>query len=130
GVRTRLGEVVGDPLEPGMYFKLPLLERVHIMNVRTQTVQYELDDPLFAASKDLQDVQVATVINYHIDPAAVAQIFQQYSTNQAYEANVIRPAVRDTVKTAASLYTAEQLVTQRASYTASVNVQLSARLAP
>src|SRR5690606_31142153 len=47
-----------------------------------------------------------------------------------YETNVIRPAVRDTVKTAASLYTAEQLVTQRASYTDSVNVQLSERLAP
>lgn len=127
GVKTRLGEIVGT-YEPGLHLKLPLIERMNIMNVRTHTIKYELEEPLFAASRDLQDVQVATVINYHIDPTKVEYIYQQYGTVEAYEANMIRPAVRDTVKSAASEYTAEELVTKRAAYNDSVAAQLSERL--
>lgn len=129
GVRVRLGQVV-RVYNPGFYVKAPLVEKMVKMDVRTRTVQYELEDPLFAASKDLQDVQVATVINYHLDPAAAGIIYQQYGTVEDYEANVIRPAVRDTVKTIASNYTAEELVTRRAEYNDAVNKALSERLQP
>lgn len=129
GVRVRMGNIV-RVYEPGLYFKLPLVEKMVKMEVRTRTVQYELEDPLFAASKDLQDVQVATVINYHLDPTAAAIIYQQYGTMESYETNVIRPAVRDTVKTIASNYTAEELVTKRSEYNDAVNKALSDRLTP
>lgn len=128
GVKTRFGEVVGT-YEPGLYFKLPVMESMHKMNVRTQTVKYELDEPLFAASKDLQDVNVATVINYRIDPTQVAEIYQQYGSVKDYEADIIRPAIRDTVKSDASRFTAEELVTTRSAYTDATNKTLSERLA-
>ena len=105
------------------------MESMHKMNVRTQTVKYELDEPLFAASKDLQDVNVATVINYRIDPTQVAEIYQQYGSVKDYEADIIRPAIRDTVKSDASRFTAEELVTTRSAYTDATNKTLSERLA-
>lgn len=127
GVKTRFGEVVGT-YEPGAYFKVPLTERMNVMDVRTQTVVYELEDPLFAASKDQQDVKVATVVNYHIDPTAVAHIYQQYGRLKDYEKDVIRPAVRDSIKAAASQYTAEEMTTKRPEYSDSAHKLLADRL--
>lgn len=129
GVKTRFQAIVGV-IEPGLYFKLPLIEHVTIMDIRTQTVSYEREEPLFSASKDLQDVKIATLVNYHIDPAKVATIFQQYGTTESYEANVIRPMVRDTVKAVASEYTAEELVIKRSVFNDRATTVLVSLLAP
>lgn len=127
GVKTRFGEVVSVH-QPGPYFKVPFADAMHKIDVKTQTVVYELENPLFAASKDLQDVDVATVINYRIDPAIVDEVYQQYGSVEAYESDIIRPAIRDTVKTAASGFTAEDLVKMRNDYVSSTSVMLSQRL--
>lgn len=128
GIKTRFSAIVGV-VQPGLYFKLPLIERVNIMDVQTQTVLYEREDPLFAASKDLQDVKIATVVNYHIDPTKVDVIFRQYGRTEAYEERVVRPIVRDTVKAIASQYTAEELVTRRADLNDKITVALTSLLA-
>src|SRR3990167_4552410 len=124
GVRTRFGAVKGVE-EQGLYFKLPLIEKMHKMNVQTKTVRYELEDPLFSASKDLQDVKIAVVLNYRLDPTKVETIYQQYGTVLQYEERIIRPAVRDTVKAVASQFTAEELVTKRAEFTDKVVVVIN-----
>lgn len=127
GVKTRFSAVVGT-VEQGLYFKLPIIEKVRIMNVQTKTVTYEREDPLYSASKDLQDVKIAVVLNYHLDPTAVTTIFQQYGSTETYEERIIRPAVRDTVKAVASQFTAEELVTLRPQFTDEVQKVLSQRL--
>lgn len=127
GVRVFLGNVRGVE-DPGLYFKVPLLEKMVKINARTLTVLYEREEPLAAASKDLQDVQIATVVNYHIDPLQAQQIYVQYKTQDNYEAEVVRPAVRDIVKATASGFTAEELVTKRAEFTALVGTRLNERL--
>jgi len=123
GVQLRFGEITGIQ-EPGLYWQVPFVESMKKITTRTQTVRYDLDAPLLAASKDLQDVGVATVINYRVNPANVEDIYRQYRTMEAFEADVIRPAVRDTVKSDASLFTAEELVTRRADYTTEITSTL------
>lgn len=127
GVHTRFKDVVGIK-EPGLYMKLPIMDAVRKFNVKTQVVIYERENPLASASKDLQDVQVATVVNYHLDPTAVSSIYSQYGREDVFEENVIRPAVRDTVKAMASQFTAEELVTKRPEFTEAVLAKLSERL--
>ena len=127
GVKTRLGNVVGT-IDRGLYFKLPIIEKVKKMNVQTQAVLYEREEPLMSASRDLQDVQIATVVNYHLDPLLVREIYIQYRDQDNYEAQVVRPAVRDIVKATASQFTAEELVTKRAEFTNAVLVKLNERL--
>lgn len=127
GVHTRLGNIVGTK-EPGLYFKLPLIDTVRKFNTKTQVVMYEREDPLAAASSDLQDVNIATVMNYHLDPTAVTLIYEQFGRQDVFEENVIRPAVRDTVKAVASQFTAEALVTKRIEFTDAVTAKLTERL--
>lgn len=128
GVKTRFSAVVGT-VDQGLYFKLPFIEKVNIVNVQTKTVTYEREDPLYSASKDLQDVKIATVLNYRLDPTKAETIYQQYRNTDQYEAQVIRPAVRDTIKAVASQFTAEELVTKRAQFTDEASKVLSERLA-
>lgn len=136
GVKTRLNAVIGT-IQPGLYFKLPILDGVYAMDVKTRTINYDksgdngdnkvTDKNLFGASKDLQDVAIGVVVNYHIDPTKVTEIYSQYSSVENYELNVIEPIVREIVKSAASQYTAEELVTKRADYSEKVNNTLSDR---
>lgn len=128
GVRVRLGNVVGA-VDPGIYVKFPFIEKVKIMDVRTQSVIYERENPLASASSDLQDVSIASVTNYHIDPAKVVDIYVQYNSLASFEERVIRPAVRDTVKASASQFTASELVTKRAEFAEKVAKTLNERLA-
>lgn len=136
GVKTRLGAVVGTK-EPGLYFKLPFIEDVYTMEVKTRTINYDKNGQegdsaesshLAGASKDLQDVAIGVVVNYHIDPSKVAEIYAQYRSVENYEANVIEPAVREVVKSTSAIYTAEELVTKRAEYSDKVNLTLTDRL--
>lgn len=127
GVHLRFGEIV-QTKEPGLYWKWPLIESMKIITVRTQTVAYGLEDPLFAASRDLQDVNIATVINFRINPAKAEEVYRQYKTMEVFSADVIRPAIRDTVKSQASFFTAEELVTKRSDFVDSITSKLQERL--
>lgn len=127
GVKVRMGNVVGM-VEPGVYMKLPFFETVKKMNVRTQSVIYEKENPLTSASSDLQDVKIASVTNYHVDPSKVVDLYLQYRDVSSFEKNVIRPAVRDTVKATASQFSASELVTKRADFASAVATKLNERL--
>lgn len=136
GIKTRFGAIVGV-VPQGLYFKIPFIETVHKMDVKTRTVNYDKNgnegdaqdtSQLFGASKDLQDVQIGVVVNYHINPDKVAAIFAQYSSTDNYEANVIEPIIREVVKSTSAQYTAEELVTKRAEYSDRVNNTLAERL--
>lgn len=112
GVKTRLGAVTGM-VEPGLYFKLPFLEKVRTMDVRTQSLTATKAEPLSAASFDLQDTKLAVVVNYHIQPNTVVDIYQQYGTADTYYHNVVEPLIVATVKATASQYTAAEQIQKR-----------------
>jgi len=136
GVRVRLG-VIKKIVEPGFYVKMPIIEAVHIMEVKTRTINYDKSgdmgdeknsvDNLFGASKDLQDVAIGVVVNYHISPAKVDAIYAQYNSVANYESNIIEPVIREIVKSTSAQYTAEELVTKRAEFGDRVNQTLIER---
>lgn len=133
GVKTRFSAIVGT-VPQGLYFKIPFIESVHIMDVKTRTINYDRNgaegdardtSQLFGASKDLQDVSIGVVVNYHIDANKVQEIYAQYSSVANYQYNVIEPVVREIVKSTSAQYTAEELVTKRAEFSDKVNTALA-----
>jgi len=137
GVKLRFGAVVGV-LDQGLYFKLPFVEKVKKMDVKTRTINYDKNgfegdsaetSQLFGASKDLQDVQIGVVVTYHISPEKVNDIYSSYSSVDNYESNVIEPIVREVVKSTSAQFTAEELVTKRLEYSDKVNILLTERFA-
>lgn len=122
GVVTKLGKATGQVMNPGLNFKIPWITDVVPINVRTQVVKFDNgqregdnteSSSMFTASKDLQDVQIASVTQYHIKEDSVVDIFSKYGSGNAYRSNVIEPVLREVVKSKSSLFTAEELVTKR-----------------
>jgi regulator of protease activity HflC (stomatin/prohibitin superfamily) len=134
GVKVRLGEIVGT-IDQGLYFKLPLVEKVYKVDVRTRTIKNEYyqnengkvlsNNPLESASKDLQDVKISAVVNYKIDPSKVRGLYEQYRTEENFEEQVLKPIIKKTIKEVTSLYTAEELVTKRADYNSTIDSRLT-----
>lgn len=136
GVKTHFGAIKGTVAQ-GLYFKMPFVEKVHIMDVKTRTINYDKNgnegdsvdtSQLFGASKDLQDVKIGVVVTYHIDPTKVTDIFAGYSSVDNYEGNVIEPIIRQVVKSTSAEFTAEELVTKRAEYSDKVTTLLAEQL--
>ncbi len=119
GVKVRLGVVKGV-VNPGVYFKIPLIESVVKMDVKTQSLVATKDAPLSAASNDLQDTKLAVVVNYTINPATVVDIYQQYGGADRYYTTVAEPTIVATIKAVASQYTAADQIQKRAEMTSAV----------
>ena len=137
GVLVTLGRVTQDPVQPGLHFKIPFIQGMHRIDVQTQTLtfdnkqgqgDYSEYSSLFSASKDLQDVQVAVVLNFHQKPEKVVSNYVLYGSQYNYNRNVIEPIVRETIKTVSSQYTAEELVTKRSEYSDKITETLQNKI--
>ena len=121
GILLQLGNIRGI-FEPGLHFKLPFIQNVVMIDVRTQKSEVKVD----AASKDLQSIHTLVALNYHVDPAKVDSLYQQIGTE--YEARIIDPAIQESVKAATATFTAEELITKRPTVKDEIKNKLSARL--
>lgn len=135
GIILQFGKVSDRVMGEGLNFKLPIRDSIVKISVQTETVQFDNlqgkgdnleKSSLFCATKDLQDVQIAVIVNYHLDANKVNKTFQQYGST--YKANIIEPIIREVIKSQAALYTAEELVTKRAEFSDKVSVLLSEKL--
>lgn len=107
GIRLRFSAVTGNVVNEGLYFKVPFIERVVKMDVKTQKEEVEAS----AASKDLQTVSSKVALNYSIAPDSVATLYQTVGTE--YKIRIIDPAIQEAVKASTSKFTAEELITKR-----------------
>ncbi len=106
GVVTRFG-AVNRVAYPGIGMKIPLVEGVVKMDVRTQKDEVDTS----AASKDLQVVTSTIAVNYHLDGKYAVDVYQNIGSR--YQDIVIAPAIQNIFKATTAKYTAEQLITNR-----------------
>ena len=89
GVMTTLGKPSDVVYDEGIHLRLPVLQKLHPMDVRVARSEGEGD----AASKDLQAVRVKVILNYHLDPRAVAQAFRLIApTTEEVAVRIVEPA--------------------------------------
>lgn len=128
GIVTNWGAVSNDILVEGIHWITPIKQDVKRVNVQTKTISFDASDSnangteMSAASKDLQDVFISVVVNYHPDVSKVNIIYQTYKED--YEASQLEPIVRNIVKNVSAGYTAEELVTKRTEFSDKVYVQM------
>ncbi|MBM3935324.1 MAG: prohibitin family protein [SAR202 cluster bacterium] len=123
GVVLQFGAITGKTLNEGLYFIVPFVQSVEIMDVQTQAHTV----PVNAASKDLQDVQTEVTLNYRLFPDQVDQVYRDL--RRQYESRVINPAIQESVKAITAGYDAEQLITERANVKIAIEDALRTRLA-
>jgi len=122
GVVLRLG-AVDRVMNEGFNFKIPFVERVKTLDVKTQKEEVEAS----SASKDLQTVTAVIALNYHLSPEQTGKLWQ--SVGADYKERIIDPAIQEAVKAATAKFTAEELITKRPEVKDVIKTVLRERLA-
>ena len=125
GVLLRFGAVQPMVLAEGLHPLLPVRDRVKPMSVRVQSRTLHSE----AASRDLQDVDFDLAVSWHLLPERAALAYQRLGDGRAIESTVIEPALEDTLKAVVAVFTAEQLITERAAVKQALADRMGARLA-
>jgi Membrane protease subunits, stomatin/prohibitin homologs len=122
GVHLRFTAVTGKVFGEGLYFLIPLIESVQMMDTKIQKVE----TVAAAASKDLQTVHSTVALNFHIDPERVSKIYQEVGLQ--YKERIIDPAMQEAIKGSTAKFTAEELITKREQVREDIKNQLKTRL--
>ena len=122
GIMLRWGAVTHRVIDEGLYLRIPLMERIVIMDVRIQKEEVEAT----AASKDLQTVNSKVALNYHLDPTRVTNMYQEVGLE--YDTRLIDPALQESVKSTTAKYTAEELITKREEVRDAIRAHLVSKL--
>ena len=108
GVVLWLGRVEQRIMNEGLNFKVPLTESVIKVDVRVQPHPFREID---ASSKEYQIVKMTGMMNFHIDPAFVNDLYQKVGLDFAEK--VIDPAFNDFVKEVVPIYPIGEILPKR-----------------
>lgn len=122
GVVLNWGAVSDTVMNEGLHFRLPIKQKVVIIDVQTQKLEENTD----AYSKDIQSVKTTLALNYHVKPEIVNSLYQNVGVR--YVERLIIPAIQESVKSAAAQFTAQSLVEERPKVKEEIKMELSKRL--
>ena len=108
GVVLWWGSVEKRIMGEGLNFMVPLAEQVIKVDVRVQPHPFREID---ASSKEYQNVKMTGMMNFHIDPAYVNDLYQKVGLDFADK--VIDPAFNDFVKEVVPTYPIGEILPQR-----------------
>src|SRR5512136_343952 len=108
GVVLWWGSVEKRVMGEGLNFKVPMAERVIKVDVKVQPHPFKEID---AASKEYQMVKLTGMMNFHIDPAYVNDLYQKVGLDFADK--VIDPAFNDFVKEVVPTYPIGEILPKR-----------------
>ncbi len=108
GVVLWWGSVEKRIMGEGLNFKVPVAERVIKVDVRVQPHPFKEID---AASKEYQMVKLTGMMNFHIDPSNVNDLYQKVGLDFANK--VIDPAFNDFVKEVVPIYPITEILPKR-----------------
>ena len=101
-------KVSDDVIQEGLNIKVPYIEKIVLMDCRTQKSEVDCS----TASKDLQEISLNVAINFNVNKQTAHELYRQVGIN--YESIIINPAILESVKSVTAQFTAEELITKRA----------------
>ena len=124
GVLMTFGKVEPVAIPAGIHAKIPIIQSVVRMEVRTQKYEAEAS----ASSSDLQVVTAKIATNYHLTAENVPQLYNDIGL--AYTERVIQPMEQEVVKAVTAKFTAEELITKREDVRQEIKTLMTQRLQP
>lgn len=120
GVILRNGAVVGTA-EPGLGFKLPIIDTVKEISIRSNARKY---DGVAVYSKDQQTAELIISINYRLPGDQVEQIYSEYGGEEGVLTRLLDRQVYNEVKNVFGKYNAVTAIQDRSRLVADVQTAL------
>lgn len=122
GVVLTFGAVSDSVLNEGIHFKIPFVQKVILVNNRTQKIETQGT----ASSKDLQIVSYVVAVNFRVNNTASADLYKNVGAD--YSNVIVAPAIQESIKAVTAQFTAEQLITERQSVGDQIKTALSEKI--
>jgi regulator of protease activity HflC (stomatin/prohibitin superfamily) len=110
GVILRNGKVVGTA-EPGLGFKLPIVDSIREINVQTQARVYE---KVMVYSRDQQNANLQVSVNYRLASDKVEQIYSEFGGRDGIVTRLLDRQVPEEVKNVFGKFNAVTAIQERA----------------
>lgn len=123
GIVSRFGEAIKQET-PGLHFKLPFVESVKEIEIRTK----RMEEPLAAATSEQLAIKTSVSANWTVNPATTLELFRQYGDLAQFEQRILAPRLRNAAKMGIARHTAEGLIQNRQAAVADVEAQLAREL--
>lgn len=127
GIKIFTGKYDPNPLNPGLHFFIPVLEKITIVDTRVRQINYAsiegINENLQIGSGVINKnsisvldsrglpVSIDVTVQYRLNQQRVPQTIATWGLN--WENKIIDPVVRDVVRSVVGKYTAEELPTNR-----------------
>lgn len=122
GVQTRNGAVIGTA-EPGLGFKIPLVDSVVDISIQSQARRYE---NVAAYSKDQQTATLEISVNYRFPADQVEQIYTNFGGEEGVLSRLLDRKVFDETKNVFGKFNAVTAIQDRERLVAEVQTKLQA----
>ena len=109
GVILRTGAVIGVA-EPGLNFKIPMIDSIRFLSVQSRKVEYK---QIYAYSRDQQPAELKLSINYRMNAAEVAKIYEDYGSEINMVSRLIDPRANQELKTVFGQFNAVTAIQDR-----------------
>lgn len=120
GVVKRFGEAM-DQENPGLHFKIPFIETVEMIEVRTR----KNAEKMASSTKEQMPVTVEVSVNWTVNKEAALDLFKKYGGLNQFEQRILDPRFRSATKDTIPQFEAEQLIQDRASAIQGIERRLS-----
>lgn len=120
GVILRNGAIVGTA-EPGLGFKVPLIDRVVTVAAQAQTRLY---DGLMAYSRDQQTATLAVSVNYRLPAESAEQIYAEYGGQDGVVTRLLDRQVMDEVRNVFGQFNAVTAIQERERLVAEIQLAI------
>lgn len=107
GIRVQFGKVIGEPLPEGFYFKIPIIQHIRELNVRTQTIQGETS----CYTKDIQTAKLRYTVYFNLDPKNAGQMYRDVGSG--WENQYVPQGVEGQMKIVIGKWNAVDLIANR-----------------
>lgn len=120
GVILRNGAITGTA-DPGLGFKLPIVEKVVDIDVRTRAKLYE---NVMAYSRDQQTAGLNISVNYRVPADQVLTVYENYGSVESLRSRVLDRKVFDQTKNVFGQFNAVTAIQERARLVAEVQMAI------
>lgn len=126
GVKITTGEFDPTPLQPGIHFFIPGIQKIIAVNTKVRIAEFTGSEGLNLRTRDEGSlnnqaisvldsrglsVSVELAVQYRLDPLSVPQTIATWGQN--WEERIITPVIREIVRNVVGSFPAEELPTKR-----------------
>ncbi|MEN3028746.1 MAG: prohibitin family protein [Aquificaceae bacterium] len=128
GVKRTLGKIESVPLTEGLHFRIPIIQTVERVEIRTRAVEFtkEKQTPISSLSKDGLPVVLDVAILYRVDSSRAPALIKEYGPD--YEEKIIKQIVRTAVRDAIAVMESSVVYQERTELQEKISSEVKGQL--